>query len=123
MKWLVDNALSPAMADALTAAGHDAVHVRTLDLHEAPDEVILQAAVDQGRILISADTDFGTMLTLGKVTRPSVVLFRHGAPRRPQEQAALLLANVEAVTEDLEAGAIVVLHRDRIRVRRLAPSG
>jgi predicted nuclease of predicted toxin-antitoxin system len=73
--------------------------------------------------LISADTDFGTMLTLSKVTRPSVVLFRHGAPRRRQEQAALLLANVEAVTEELEARAIVVLHRDRIRVRRLAPSG
>lgn len=123
MKWLVDNALSPTVADALTAAGHDAVHVRALGLQAATDEVVFQAAVDQDRVLISADTDFGTMLTLRKATRPSVVLFRHGAPRKPANQAALLLANLATVSPDLEAGAIVVFHRDRIRVRRLVQSG
>jgi predicted nuclease of predicted toxin-antitoxin system len=123
MKWLVDNALSPGLADRLAAAGHDAVHVRNLALQNAADEVVLQTAVDENRILISADTDFGTMLTLRTATRPSVVLFRHGAPRQPAEQAALLLANLTAVTSDLEAGAIVVFHRDRIRVRRLVQSG
>ncbi len=122
MKWLVDNALSPEVADLLAAAGHDAVHVRTLALHGATDEVVFQTAVDQERVLISADTDFGTMLTLRKALRPSVVLFRHGAPRRPDEQAALLLANRAGVAKDLEAGAIVVFHKDRIRVRRLVRS-
>lgn len=123
MKWLVDNALSPGVADLLTAAGHDAVHGRALALHAASDEIVFQAAVDQGRILISADTDFGTMLTLRKATRPSVVLFRHGAPRKPADQAALLLANLAAVSADLTAGAIVVFHHDRIRVRPLGQSG
>lgn len=74
-------------------------------------------------MLISADTDFGTMLTLRKATRPSVILFRHGAPRKPDDQAALLLANLASVAQDLEAGAIVVFHHDRIRVRRLGQSG
>lgn len=123
MKWLVDNALSPIIADLLSAAGHDAVHVRALALHAATDEVVFQAAVDQERVLISADTDFGTMLILRKATRPSVILFRHGAPRKPDDQAALLLANLAGVTQDLEAGAIVVFHQDRIRVRRLGQSG
>jgi predicted nuclease of predicted toxin-antitoxin system len=123
MKWLVDNALSPGVADLLAVAGHDAVHVRNLGLQSATDAIIFQTAVDQNRILISADTDFGAMLTLQNATRPSVVLFRHGAPRKPAEQAALLLANLAAVTSDLEAGAIVVFHRDRIRVRRLVQSG
>ena len=40
MKFLIDNALSPAVADLLQAAGHDAVHVRTRKLHEAEDEVV-----------------------------------------------------------------------------------
>lgn len=53
MKWLVDNALSPEVADLLAAAGHDAVHVRTLALHGATDEVVFQTAVDQERVLIS----------------------------------------------------------------------
>ncbi len=123
MKWLVDNALSPRVADLLVAVGHDAVHVRAMALHDATDEVVFQAAVDQDRVLISADTDFGTMLTLRKATRPSVILFRHGAPRTPEEQAALLLANLAAVAGDLDAGAIVVFHKDRIRVRRLVQSG
>jgi hypothetical protein len=63
------------------------------------------------------------MLAARKATRPSVVLFRHGAPRRPDGQAAVLLANLAAVAEDLDAGAIVVFRKDRIRVRRLVQFG
>jgi hypothetical protein len=44
MKFLIDNALSPEVADLLQAAGHDAVHVRTWNLHEAKDSVVAQAA-------------------------------------------------------------------------------
>jgi predicted nuclease of predicted toxin-antitoxin system len=111
------------VVDLLTAAGHDAVHVRTLSLHSATDDVVFQTAIAQERVLVSADTDFGTMLTLRKATRPSVILLRHGAPRRPEEQVALLLANLPAIAADLEGGAIVVFRKDRIRVRRLSQSG
>jgi len=41
MKFLIDNALSPHVADLLAAAGHDAVHVRTLRLHAAADIELL----------------------------------------------------------------------------------
>ncbi len=97
MKFLIDNALSPDVAELLTVAGHEALHVRTLALRDATDDVIFQTAVDQERVLVSADTDFGTILTMRKETRPSVILFRHGVPRRPDEQAALLLANLPSV--------------------------
>jgi predicted nuclease of predicted toxin-antitoxin system len=123
MKFLIDNALSPEVAALLTAAGHDAVHVRSLKLHTVKDEVVFEAAIDRERVVVSADTDFGTMLTMRQQTRPSVILLRHGVPRRPTEQAALLLANLSAIAADLEAGAIVVFRGDRIRVRRLHPSG
>jgi len=123
VKFLIDNALSPDVAALLTAAGHDAVHIRALALQTAPDEVIFQTAIDQERVLVSADTDFGTLLTMRQQTRPSVILLRHGVPRRPDRQAALLLANLPSVKDDLESGAIVVFRGDRIRVRRLDPSG
>jgi hypothetical protein len=42
---------------------------------------------------------------------------RHG--RTPEVQSSILLANLEEVEEDLVAGAVVVIAKDRIRVRRL----
>ena len=42
MKFLIDNNLSPLVADALKAAGHDAVHVRDLGMQAAPDETVLE---------------------------------------------------------------------------------
>ena len=46
-------------------------------------------------------------------------MIRRQGARRAGELAALLLANLEAVTDDLAAGAIVVFDADRIRIRRL----
>ena len=49
MKFLIDNNLSPLLADALKAAGHDAVHVRDLGMQAAPDEAVLEQARPAGR--------------------------------------------------------------------------
>jgi predicted nuclease of predicted toxin-antitoxin system len=119
LRFLVDNALSPLVADGLREAGHDAVHVRERGLAGADDPAIFARAVQDNRIVVSADTDFGTLLALRSHTAPSVVLFRGALPRRPAAQVAVLLANLPAVTEALAAGAIVVLEPARIRIRAL----
>jgi predicted nuclease of predicted toxin-antitoxin system len=119
MRLLLDENLSPALSRFLIEAGHDVVHVRDRGLTSATDDVVLALAAAEGRVLISADTDFGTLLARSGATEPSVVLIRRAVGRRAAEQARLLIANLPVAKDDLEDGAVVVLGEKTLRIRRL----
>lgn len=121
MKLLVDNAISPLVSRELSRAGYDALHVRDVGMAASRDEEILEYARAEDRVIISADTDFGTLLTLRRQERPSFVLLRGGVERHPANQAAALIRELPLLAEHLRAGAIVVIVRDRIRIRQLSP--
>jgi predicted nuclease of predicted toxin-antitoxin system len=52
------------------------VHVRVRALHAASDQTLFELAAKEVRIIVSADTDFGQLLSVRKVQKPSVILFR-----------------------------------------------
>ena len=47
MRFLIDQALSPAVAERLTDAGHDATHVRDYGMQAASDDEIFDAPVEE----------------------------------------------------------------------------
>ena len=118
MKFLIDNALSPIIAKGLSQQGYDAVHVRDYNLQNAPDKDIFVKAGDEDRVIISADTDFGTLLALSQDSKPSLILFRRST-RHPKDQASFLIANLPALEKNLEGGCIIILEDTRIRMRSL----
>jgi predicted nuclease of predicted toxin-antitoxin system len=119
MRFLVDNALSPLVADALRADGFDALHVRDIGIQDAPDLVIFERAEREDRIIVSADTDFALILARRDVAKPSVILFRGEVSRIPSRQAAILRYNLESIRGDLERGSVVIFDGQRIRIRSL----
>jgi predicted nuclease of predicted toxin-antitoxin system len=119
MKFLIDNALSPTLSTLLQQAGHDALHIRTVRLQHADDDVILQRAAVEDRIVVSADTDFGALLAASSSRKPSVIQFRGEGSRKPEVLARTLLANLSQLTDALESGSIITFEPARVRVRSL----
>jgi len=119
LRFLVDNACSPKLAQGLRNKGFDAVHVLERDAASDADSVQLDRAVAEGRVLVTADTDFGTLLAMRGAFTPSVVQFRRRMSRRADAQLEVLLAQLPALADDLRQGALVTIEDARVRIRRL----
>ena len=52
------------------------MHVRDLGMQASTDVEIFELARTDDRVLVSADTDFGTLLAHRKSAKPSVMIFR-----------------------------------------------
>lgn len=119
MKFLVDNSIFPSVSYGLKNAGFDSIHVRDYNLQDADDETIFKRALSEDRILISADTDFGMILSTWDKNKPSIIIFRRSTGRQPQKQIALLLVNLPEIENHLEKGSLVIIEETRIRIRTL----
>jgi predicted nuclease of predicted toxin-antitoxin system len=119
VRFLLDQNQSPLLADLLNAVGHDAIHTRDIGLSRASDVDVLARTKLDGRVLITADTDFGELLARSGDDAPSVLLLRRHDRRRAEAVAELILANLDAIESDLTSGALVVFDGDRIRIRTL----
>ena len=82
------------------------------DLH------IIQEATVTGEVILTHDTDFGTLLSFFATTKPSVILFRIDKVNATLFHT-LLTDNWSLIKQPLEEGALVIFEEDRFRVRYL----
>jgi predicted nuclease of predicted toxin-antitoxin system len=110
--------VSGTPVQALREGGYDALHLRELGLQKLPNDQILRKARDENRIVLTFDLDFGDLLAASDGDTPSVVLFRM-RNQTPGAVTPRLLEILEACTDTLGAGALIVVEDHRYRVRRL----
>jgi predicted nuclease of predicted toxin-antitoxin system len=118
MRLLLDESISHRITQPLRATGHDVVHVAELSMLGANDVAVLERAVAERRTLVTADTDFGTLLALSGATQPGVIQFRRES-HRPEQQLQFLVAESGQLEEPCKHGCVVTVTDGRLRLRSL----
>ena len=118
MKFLIDMPLSPGLAIWLVQQGHGAVHALELGLACASDEVILERAQVENRMIVTADLDFPRLLAVTRAEGPGLILFR-GGNYSEQEAIDHFRRTLETIPDEELPNSIVVIEKGRIRRRRL----
>ena len=118
MRFLLDMPVSPRLVAWLEQRGHEAVHASTRGLERSSDSELLTVALDEQRIVVTADTDFPRLLALSGAAMPGVILFRGGNYGFP-EMARLLTMALESVPEAVLQRSICTVGRKGLRYRFL----
>lgn len=117
MKVKLDEHLPRGLADRLAAHGVDADTVADEGLTGASDAAILAAAGAEGRMVFTLDRGFGDVRAYPPGTHPGIVILR-----LDDQSAGAAYDAVDALVtgHDLAglAGAITVVHRGLLRIRR-----
>ncbi|MGI8967233.1 MAG: DUF5615 family PIN-like protein [Limisphaerales bacterium] len=118
MRFLLDQGTPHSTALLLRQAGHDAVHTSEIKMANAADEEILKTAFAENRIIVTLDADFHTLLSLNCLEKPSVIRIRIEKLRAAQLSNLLQLI-IPQCDAALEAGAMISVQENRIRIRKL----
>jgi predicted nuclease of predicted toxin-antitoxin system len=118
MKILIDMNLSPDWVQEFKLHNIDAVHWSNVGKFDAPDELIIDWAIQNDYIIFTHDLDFGTALALTKADKPSVIQVRTQNVTIPH-LTNMLLPTLEKYTDLLGKGALLVLDEDKMRIRIL----
>lgn len=114
MRFLVDRCAGARLAQWLHAQGHDVAEAAQQG-DDPGDAELLQRAVDDDRILVTIDTDFGLLIFAEE--RPHRGLVR--LPDLPAEARIAVFSDLLARhSSDLEARAIVTVRGGIVRVSR-----
>jgi predicted nuclease of predicted toxin-antitoxin system len=114
MRFLLDMNASGALLNLLLNSDHDVVCVQDID-RKMSDSDILAWAVREQRIIITTDSDFEQMIWIQKRLHCGVLRLEN-LPRL--ERVSLFQDVLASYGQDLEAGAVIIASKQKIRIRR-----
>lgn len=114
MKFLVDRCAGRKLAEWLSARGHDVTYAPSLG-PDPGDRVLLEWAVRNRCVLITIDTDFGTLVHTEHMVHHGIVRL----PDVPAERRIRLMEQVLANhATDIGERVIITVRGGRIRVSK-----
>ena len=114
MRFLLDVcAASRSMQDMLRAQGHDVLSALERN-PRATDEDLLVLAMEEQRILITEDKDFGELVFVRRLPHPCIIRF---VEMPVAEKVAAMREVIERHTDAMSEGALIVVTQSRVRIR------
>jgi predicted nuclease of predicted toxin-antitoxin system len=103
------------MWDALAAQGHDGLSALERN-PRAADEELLAPAMEERRILVTEDKDFGELVFMRRLPRPCIVRF---VGMTVAEKVAAMRELIEQTTcGPMREGSLIVMTHRRVRMRQ-----
>jgi predicted nuclease of predicted toxin-antitoxin system len=118
MKLLVDMNLSPRWIPFLAERGMEAVHWTAVGSGTALDTEIMAYTRTNGYVILTHDLDFGAILAATQGAEPSVIRIRAELVG-PDAIGSEILAALEQLRPELEAGALITVDPKHTRMRVL----
>ncbi len=116
MRFKLDENLPIELATLLRRSGHDAATVLDQGLGGAGDSELASRCTEEGRILITFDTDFADIRTYPPKASSGVIVLRLESQSRAHVLATGMRL-VPALSDSLVDGELWIVEESRIRVR------
>jgi len=116
MKFLANENFPKASFKILTQAGFDIIHVND-EFPSVKDEEVMERAIEDGRIILTFDSDYGNLVFVKGMKAEGVIYLRlvDFLPKYPGELLKEILQSDEYIFE----GNFTVIDENRIRQRTL----
>ena len=116
MKFLLDQDVYAATVRFLRSLSHDLLTASETGQATATDSHLLQMARRRGRILVTRDRDFGSLVWVEGLATGVIYLRIHSSLRSVHEELAAVLARYD---ESRLRSSFVVVEEGRHRIRSL----
>ncbi len=118
LRFLLDMGIAQSVSAWLKGLGHDAVHLNDEGLFKLPDYFILKKAIEEDRIILTTDMDFGQLLAFNRELLASVIQFRTST-FTPTDIRAKLELFFQDFSHQPDDKFIITFEDNRMRYRKL----